>query len=108
MSLDVYLTCKHCNHQVFSANITHNLGAMAQEAGIYGVVWRPEENRVSRAYDLVLPLRQAVEQMELDPTRFRKHDAANGWGTYKDFLPWLRRYLEACEQYPDCRVEASR
>ena len=40
MSLDVYLEkpkCSTCGHVglVYEANITHNLGPMAKEAGIY-------------------------------------------------------------------------
>ena len=42
MSLDVYLTDAE-GREVFSANITHNLGAMAKEAGIYMHLWRPDE-----------------------------------------------------------------
>ncbi len=44
---------KHCVHD---QNITHNLTDMAEEAGIYGVVWRPEENGIEHARDLVGPL----------------------------------------------------
>lgn len=59
MSLDVYLQGEpkkvkcycDCGHEhereeserFYSANITHNLGNMAQAAGIYHPVWRPEE-----------------------------------------------------------------
>jgi len=28
--------------EVFTANITHNLGEMARQAGLYGVLWEPE------------------------------------------------------------------
>lgn len=42
MSLDVYLTAVRPT-EVFSANITHNLGEMADKAGIYKACWRPEE-----------------------------------------------------------------
>lgn len=42
MSLDVYLKAVR-PAEVFSANITHNLGAMAEAAGIYRHLWRPEE-----------------------------------------------------------------
>lgn len=30
---------------IFSANITHNLNAMAEAAGIYKHLWRPEVSR---------------------------------------------------------------
>ena len=44
MSLDIYLIpprCEHCGErgEGYDANITHNLGRMASEAGIYEVLW---------------------------------------------------------------------
>jgi hypothetical protein len=113
MSLDVDLECNPCPHcgrsgEGFSANITHNLRAMAEEAGIYGIVWRPEENGITCARQLIGPLRMAIAEMWADPARFKKHNAPNGWGLYKHFLPWLEQYLAACEQMPDATVRASR
>lgn len=113
MSLDVYLTREPCpccgrGDEGFSANITHNLGRMADAAGIYGVVWRPEENGIQRAGQLVEPLRDAIAKMKADPAQFRQHDAPNGWGRYEHFVPWLEEYLAACEADPDARVRASR
>lgn len=117
MSLDVYLTtpaCEHCGRsgrdggELFSANITHNLNRMAEEAGIYQHVWRPEETGITHARQLIDPLRAGIALMKADPGRFRQHDADNGWGRYDDFVPWLERYLEACEWYPDATVEVSR
>ena len=113
MSLDVDLLAEYCPHcgrgdEVFSADITHNLNAMAEEAGIYELVWRPEEVPVGSASDLIGPLQAAIAEMERNPDRFRKHNAPNGWGLYEHFVPWLRRYLAACEQYPDAIVKVSR
>lgn len=113
MSLDVTLApkaCPHCGHrgEEFCQNTTHNLNAMAEEAGIYGIVWRPEENGITTARQLIEPLRKAIAEMKANPARFKKHDARNGWGTYGDFLPWLERYLQACEEMPDAEVSVSR
>jgi hypothetical protein len=117
MSLDVTLyastTCPHCGGVIpdgegFSANITHNLRKMAAEAGIYKHVWRPEEIEITKAGQLIAPLREAIALMRADPERFRKLGASNGWGTYDDFLPWLERYLVACEVDPEAVVRASR
>lgn len=113
MSLDVYLDeqkCPHCGRsgEGFSANITHNLNKMADEAGIYGIVWRPEENGITKARQLIEPLRKAIAAMKADPERFKRHDDSNGWGTYDDFLPWLEQYLAACERMPDALVSVSR
>jgi hypothetical protein len=113
MSLDVYLEpnkCPHCGRsdEGFSINITHNLNKMADEAGIYGIVWRPEENGITTARQLIEPLRKAIADMKADPARFDKYNASNGWGTYKHFLPWLEEYLAACERMPDAAVSVSR
>jgi hypothetical protein len=113
MSLDVYLSpnkCPHCGRadEGFSQNITHNLNKMADEAGIYGVVWCPEENGITTARQLIEPLRKAIADMKADPERFKKHNASNGWGLYENFLPWLEKYLQACEEMPDAAVSVSR
>lgn len=107
MSLDVSLSAVR-ETTVFDANITHNLAKMAKEAGIYKLVWRPEEVGVKQAGELIGPLTNAISLMKAEPARFKKHDAENGWGTYDDFLPWLEEYLEACKQNPDATIEVSR
>jgi len=113
MSLAVHLEpnkCPHCGRadEGFSANITHNLNNMAEEAGIYGIVWRPDENGIATAGQLIEPLRAAIATMKADPARFEKHNARNGWGTYQNFLPWLEKYLAACEEAPEAAVSVSR
>lgn len=113
MSLDVYLSppkCPHCGNapEGYSSNITHNLNKMAKEAGIYYHCWRPEEIGVTKASQLIEPLRAAVALMKADKPRFEKHNAENGWGTYKHFLPWVEQYLAACESTPDADVSVSR
>jgi len=125
VSLDVYLNgeprtekcrCVDCDNEhdrvvsdsLYSANITHNLGAMAQEAGIYKHLWRPDEIGVTKAAQLIEPLRAGVALMRSDPARFEKHNAKNGWGLYKHFVPFVEEYLAACEAYPDATVGVSR
>lgn len=111
MSLDVYLTEEtKSGHQVemYWANITHNLSGMADEAGIYQHVWRPEELGVKTASKLIAPLQSGIKLMKSNPSRFEKLNASNGWGTYDQFLPWLEKYLEACKEYPESTVYVSR
>lgn len=118
MSLDVYLVkrypaCVHCGREVeetrlFDANITHNLGAMAKEAGIYMHLWRPEEIGITKASQLVEPIRTGLKLMKSDSARFKKFDSPNGWGTYRNFVPWIEKYLAACEEYPDAEIKVSR
>jgi hypothetical protein len=107
MSLDVTLT-KVMPTEVYWANITHNLNTMAEAAGIYKHLWRPEEVGITKAQQLIEPLREAIAKMKADPEKFKQYDADNGWGTYKDFLPWLEKYLGACQEHPEADVSVSR
>jgi len=107
MSLDVYLRRLQPS-LVYEANITHNLNSMADEAGIYYHLWRPEEVGVTKAEQLIEPLTIGLAQLRADPEHFKKFNSSNGWGMYENFVPWVARYLEACREYPDADVEAFR
>lgn len=60
MSLDVHLTYGVRERVVYSANITHNLGKMADEASIYYALWRPDEIGITKAGQLIIPLREGL------------------------------------------------
>lgn len=107
MSLDVYLEAERVV-DVYSSNITHNLGGMASEAGIYKHLWRPEEIGITKASELIEPLTAGLALLKSDPARFEKHNAPNGWGLYKHFVPFVEAYLEACKENPDAAVRISR
>jgi hypothetical protein len=107
MSLDVSLI-KVMPTEVYTANITHNLGRMAEEAGIYQHLWRPEQIGITTASQLIEPLRAGLKLMRDDPARFEAFNAENGWGLYKNFVPWIANYLAACEENPDATIEVSR
>lgn len=94
--------------EVFAANITHNLGTMADAAGIYMHLWRPDEIGITKASQLIEPLRAGLKRMEDDPDRFVALNPKNGWGSYKGFLPWIRNYIVACEANPNADVNVSR
>ena len=140
MSLDVYLNRKmylsydrgetytEQNETVFDANITHNLGEMADKAGIYEACWRPyylhpdcpkeftsydeeyefELSHPMFAKDIIQVLEKGYEDMKARPDYYKKFDSPNGWGLYVNFLPWVERYLEACKTYPDAEISVSR
>lgn len=107
MSLDVYLT-RLMPTTVYQANITHNLGKMAAEAGIYQHLWRPDEIGVTKAEQLIEPLTRGLELLKSDPVRFEAFNSPNGWGTYQHFVPFVERYLEACKENPGAEVRACR
>ena len=118
MSLDVSLiitkpACKYCGRaaeedKVFSANITHNLNTMAEKAGIYKHLWRPEEIGISRAGELIEPVEKGLADMKARPEYYQQFDSPNGWGLYIHFVPWIERYLDACKKWPEAEIEVSR
>ncbi len=111
MSLDLYLIdeCPHCGREdTITFNITHNLGRMATAAGIYRCLWCAEESGYATAQDIIPTLTEGVKKMDNDPERFEKFDAPNGWGTYDDFLPWLKKVLKACIDNPTYKLKAHR
>ena len=107
MSLDVYLTVTKPT-DVFQWNITHNLGKMAREAGIYEALWRPEEIGIEYARQLILPLTKGLEVLKNHPEDLRKFNPENGWGTYEGLVKFVEKYLEACIVHPDAEVRACR
>lgn len=107
MSLDVHLMeTKPCD--VYWANITHNLTKMANEAGLYKALWRPDEIGVTTAKELIPLLKEGLERLEADPEKFKAFNPSNGWGSYEDLVEFVRDYLKACKESPDATVRVSR
>lgn len=123
MSLDLYLQsavpttktcrCADCGNEhavsepevYFDVSITHNLSAMFGHAGVYSILWR---GGGLRAGDVLPKLEAALADMRARPEHFRTFDAPNGWGTYRDAVPWLARVVDACREYPDAVLRCSR
>lgn len=120
MSLDVYLNRKmYLSHdegktyiekyeQVYEANITHNLGNMASEAGIYKALWRPEEIGKTKTIEIVELLEKGLSSLKERPEYFEKFNSPNGWGMYEHFVRFVDKYIKACKEYPDAIIEVSR
>lgn len=94
--------------EVYSANITHNLGNMANEAGIYKHLWRPDEIGITKAKELIDPLREGLHKLKSEPEKYKKFNPENGWGSYEGLISFIQNYLDACYQHPDASVEVSR
>jgi len=107
MSLDVWLERVQPS-TVHEGNITHNLNRMAEAAGIYKALWRPEELGITTAGELVPLLAEGLAKLEAEPEHYRTFDAPNGWGRYEDFVRFVRNYLSACREYPEATVRVSR
>ena len=128
VSYDKGLTYEEKNDELFWANITHNLGEMADKAGIYEALWRPyflhpdcpkefsshdeeyafETSHPMMAKDIIPIVEKGYEDMKSRPEYFKQFDSENGWGLYVNFLPWVEKYLEACKEYPDAEINISR
>jgi hypothetical protein len=136
MGLDVSLyevaKCQHCgediisNYCLYDANITHNLGKMADKAGIYEALWRPyrlkgfknttnyeaecefERKTIVYANDIIPILKKGLIKLKANPSHFKKFNSPNGWGTYKNFVPFVEEYLKACEDNPNSIVRTDR
>jgi hypothetical protein len=103
MSLDFYLEEMRPT-QVFCDNVTHNLAGMAQEAGLYEVLWRPDENAFKLAGDAIMTLERGLALLKAEPERFKAMNPENGWGTYEELVNCVARVLEACIEYPNARI----
>jgi hypothetical protein len=107
MSLDFTLSRKQ-ETDVFDTNITHNLGDMADKAGIYYALWRPEEKGWKKAKDIISTLEKGLKSLKAKPKYYKKFSAKNGWGTYEQFVPFVEEVLNACRNYPDAKISVSR
>ena len=93
---------------VFSTNITHNLGKMAEASGIYNPLWRPDENGFENAKDIIDILEKGLIELKNNPTEYKKYDSENGWGLYIHFVPFVEAVLNACKEYPESTINACR
>jgi hypothetical protein len=116
------------NETIYSANITHNLGEMADKAGIYEALWRPhrlkegynipeedhhaewefEDNSITLAKEIIPLLEKGLADLNNRPEYFEKYNSPNGWGMYEHFVPFVEKYLEACKANPDSIVTTDR
>jgi len=92
----------------FSANITHNLNKMADAAGIYQAIWRPEEIEIFKAEQLIVPLAAGLAGLKANPEKFKVFEPGNQWGNYNGFVSFVEKYLAACIEHPDARIRAER
>ena len=99
-----HMECK----ERYSANITHNLNTMADAAGIYKHLWRPDEIGVTHARQLIEPLTTGLAELRADAAKFRALNPPNGWGNYEWLVQFVADYLDACKANPQSAVHVSR
>lgn len=126
MSLDFYLNgkdlstttceCDRCGNKhensyyalLHHLNITHNLVPMAMKCGIYEYIWRPKENDINEACQLLKPLETALEVLLYYPSEFKSLNPENGWGSYDNLVRSLESLLDACKEHPSATIEVYR
>jgi hypothetical protein len=107
MSLDLYFTVDDL--VLWSGNITHNLTRMANAVGAYGVLWRPEENDIQTASQLIEPLIEAAEKFLRTPIeKLRELEPENKWGTAENLIAFIEEALHAARKWPEAKVVACR
>jgi hypothetical protein len=109
MSLNVFLYIdKSQRFTVYSSSITHNLGKMAKEAGLYQALWRPEEINKTNAVEIVEILEKGLAYLKLNPDYFKTFNNPYGFGMYRHLVRFVSDYLKACKKYPDAVIGLSR
>ena len=71
-------------------------------------MWRPDEIKITKAKELIEPLRQGLHNLKSEPESYMKFNPENGWGSYDGLVEFVESYLNACYEYPDADVEVSR
>lgn len=107
MGLDVTLTCVQ-PIEVWSGNVTHNLIQMAEAAGLYTALWRPDELGLVVAADIIPHLVAGLAELEAEPDRFRALIPTNRYGDYEHLLCFVNSYFTACRNNPDATISVSR
>ncbi len=128
VSYDEGKTLEPRREELYSANITHNLGKMADEAGLYEALWRPhrlkpgydipeddhkaeweyEEANPVRAHEIIEIIEKGLADMKARPKHYEKFNSSNGWGMYKHFVPFIEKYLAALKEFPEAQVVCDR
>jgi len=93
---------------LWEGNITHNLGKMADAAGIYYAMWRPEEIGIEYAGDMIEHLEGGLDELKRQPEFYKEFDSPNGWGRYENFVPFIVKYLAACKEHPKAKIHVCR
>lgn len=104
MSLDINLQCNCCGGYVFHVSITHNLGKMAEHAGLYKPMWHPDELGIERAHDLSALLREGLEKLLKNPMDYNQFEPKNEWGSYEGLVSTVTEYYTATVRYPNAIV----
>jgi len=91
--------------ELYSANITHNLGKMAGLVGLYDCLWHPDKN--TTANDLIKPLVTGLHKLKTSPEYYKDYEPDNGWGTYESLIDFLEKLLKNCIKHNKALISVS-
>ena len=80
---------------------------MAEAAGLYEVLWRPEEIGITSASKMIPLLEKGIKKLESDPEKYKAFNPPNGWGNYENLVSFCKSALHWCREYPDAVIEAN-
>ena len=106
MSLNITLYHGSESRVVWDRNITHNLVDVADEVGVYDVVWHPDEEGYHTAEEVLPLLERGLALLKANPEAYRHLEPSNGWGTVDGFIEALESYVKACKQWPHAMISA--
>lgn len=95
-------------NEIYCDNITHNVTRMADAVGLYQPIWRPDENKIITAKDLIDILHNGLLLLKSDPEKYKLLEPENKWGRYSDFIIFIEDLLKNCIKYPNATIEVSR
>lgn len=88
----------------YGATVPQALAPMARAAGLYEVLWTPEQVAIHVAGDMRQFLRKGWATLRLEEGRCRALAPADGWGTYEQLVQFTRELLMACQRTPEALV----
>lgn len=93
---DIFVDTKDCD-----ANITWNVREMIEKST--GLEWKNETNNVL-VKDVIKSIRKGYEELSVNPEKYKKYEAKNGWGTVegtKRFFKGIIDDWENVKKYTD-------
>ena len=116
MSLDISLHQKACyNTEVYNANITHNLGSMADNVICFFFHLRDEKPKSITLYNIlwhgsgqsakvIAPMLEVgLKELIENRIELQQHvpEKVWCWGSHAGLVSFTKELLEACKKYPE-------
>ena len=102
MSYDITIYVGMAHHEIWSRNMTSNIGPMYDKAS--GKTWYTSS--LYEQSDVPCPVvfemaTTIVAAMKADPAGYKALNPANGWGNYELALDFMEDLARNCERNPD-------